>query len=98
MGIIPATEKISAFTSKLVYWHQKSEQNKISAFSNLEKFLKDSDQVSFDGTIKGVITRHLVKLQERFCWYFPDLDTQTVSGIINPFLCDVSKVPKKPEG
>ena len=98
MGIISATEKIFVFTSKLVYWHQKAKQNKIYAFSNLGEFLEDFDQVSFDGAIEGVVTRHLIKLQERFCQYFPDLDTQTVSWIVNYFLCDVSKVLEKPEG
>ena len=42
MDIILATEKISAFTSKLVYWHQKAEQNIISAFFTLGEFLEDS--------------------------------------------------------
>ena len=63
LDIISATEKISAYTSKLAYWHQKAEQNKIFAFSNLGKFLEDSDQVSFDGAIKGAATSRLVKLR-----------------------------------
>ena len=99
MDIISETENIFAFTSKLVCWHQEAEQNKISAFSNLGEFLEDSDQVSFDGAIKGlVLTRHLVKLQKPFCRYFPDLDIQSVSWMVNHFLCDVSKVAEKLEG
>ena len=60
--------------------------------------MEDFDKVGFNGAIKGVVTRHLVELQECFCRYFPDLDTQAVSWIVNPFLCDVSKVPEKPKG
>ena len=81
--------------SLLVNWQK---QNKISIFSNLGEISEDSDQVSFDGAIKSFVTRHLVKLQERFCQYFPHLDTQTVSWIVKLFLCNVSKVPKNPEG
>jgi hypothetical protein len=95
--IIAAREKMSAFGSKLLYWSQKVEQNKIAAFPKLAVFLEDCEDLSF-GDIKDPVIGHLTKLRKRFSDYFPDLDSHTASWVVNPFNCEISDVPEEPEG
>ncbi|XP_035212851.1 protein ZBED8-like [Stegodyphus dumicola] len=91
-----AREIVSAFGLKLQYWRQKVEQNKIS-FSRLALFLEDCENITF-ADIKDTIVRHLIKLRKRFSDYFPDLDTRTVSWIVDPFKCEIAMIPEEPSG
>ncbi|XP_068235516.1 protein FAM200C-like [Palaemon carinicauda] len=70
--------KISAFVSKLQYWNQKINANKTAAFPKLGEFLEDCQDCSLSD-IKESVTRHMTKLRNRFCDYFPELDSLTVS-------------------
>ncbi|XP_035214636.1 protein ZBED8-like [Stegodyphus dumicola] len=95
LGHINAREIVSAFGLKLQYWRQKVEQNKIASFSRLALFLEDCENITF-ADIKDTIVRHLIKLRKRFSDYFPDLDTRTVSWIVDPFKCEIAMIPKEP--
>ncbi|XP_023709794.1 protein FAM200A-like [Cryptotermes secundus] len=97
INIISAREKISAFESKLLYWRQKAEQNKIAAFPRLALFLEDCENITFDD-IKDTVIRHLTKLKKRFDDYFPDLDSHNVSWVVDPFKCEIADVPEEPQG
>jgi hypothetical protein len=83
---------VSAFGLKLQYWRQKVEQNKIASFSRLALFLEDSENITF-ADITDTIVRHLI-----FSDYFPDLDTRTVSWIVDPFKCEIAMIPEEPSG
>lgn len=48
--------------------------------------------------IKESVTRHLTKLRNRFCDYFPELDSHTVSWVVNPFKSELADLPEQPEG
>ncbi|XP_026476289.1 protein ZBED8-like [Ctenocephalides felis] len=96
-NIISAREILSAFGLKLEYWKQKLEQNKIASFPKLALFLENSENITLVD-IKDTIVRHLIKLRERFLDYFPDLDTRSVSLVIDPFKCDISMIPEQPAG
>ena len=97
INIISAREIVSAFGLKLQYWRQKVEQNKIASFSRLALFLEDCENITF-ADIKDTIVRHLIKLRKRFSDYFPDLDTRTVSWIVDPFKCEIAMIPEEPSG
>lgn len=94
INIISAREIVSAFELKLQYWRQKIEQNKIVSFLRLALFLEDCENITF-ADIKDTIVRHLRK---RFSDYFPDLDTRTVSWIVDPFKCEIAMIPEEPSG
>jgi len=93
INIISAREIVSAFRLKHQYWRQKIEQNKIASFSRLALFLEDYENITF-ADIKDTIVRHLIKLRKRFSIYFPDLDTRTVSWIVDPFNCEIAMIPE----
>jgi hypothetical protein len=97
INVITAREKSSAFGSKLLYWSQKAEQNKTAALPKLAVFLEDCKDLSFND-IKDPVIGHLTKLRKRFSDYFPDLDSHTVSWVVNPFNCEIADVPEEPEG
>lgn len=44
------------------------------------------------------VTRHLTTLKQQFSDYFPELDSHTVSWVVNPFNCEFVDVPEEPEG
>ncbi|XP_068245162.1 protein FAM200C-like [Palaemon carinicauda] len=92
-----AREKISAFVSKLQYWNQKINANKTAAFPKLGEFLEDCQDCCLSD-IKESVTRHLTKLRNRFCDYFPELDSHTVSWVVNPFKSELANLPEQPEG
>jgi hypothetical protein len=65
--------------------------------SKVSYVLEDCDYLSF-GDIKYPVIGHLTKLRKRFSDYFPDLDSYTVSWVVNPFNCEIADVPEEPEG
>ncbi|XP_076064977.1 protein FAM200C-like [Oratosquilla oratoria] len=97
VNLLLAREKISAFVSKLQYWNQKVNVNKTAAFPKLGEFLEECQDCSLSD-IKESVTRHLTKLRNRFCDYFPELDSHTVSWFVNPFKSELADLPEKPEG
>ena len=97
INIITAREIVSAFGLKLQYWIQKVEQNKIASFPKLSLFLEDHQNIKFSD-IKDVIVNYLIKLKKRFSDYFPDIDSNTISWIVNPFECEIAKIPEEPSG
>ena len=58
-------------------------------------FLEDCENITF-ADIKDTIVRHLIKLRKRFSDYFPDLDTRTVSWIVDPFKCEIAMIQEEP--
>lgn len=59
--------------------------------------MEDCENITF-ADIKDTIVRHLIKLRKRFSDYFPDLDTRTVSWIVDPFKCEIAMIPEEPSG
>ncbi|XP_068200595.1 protein FAM200C-like [Palaemon carinicauda] len=97
VNLLLAREKNSAFVSKLQYWNQKINANKTAAFPKLGEILEDCQDCSLSD-IKESVTRHLTKLRNRFCDYFPELDSHTVSWVVNPFKSELADLPEQPEG
>ena len=97
INLILARGKISAFVSKLQYWNQKINAHKIAALPNQGVFLENSEDCSLSD-MKESVTRHLTELKDRFCDYFPKLDSHTVSWVVNPFKCKLAGLPEEPEG
>ncbi|XP_072392116.1 protein FAM200C-like [Diabrotica undecimpunctata] len=95
ININSAREIVSAFGLKLQYWRQTVKQNKIASFSRLALFLKDCENITY-GDIKDTIVIHIIKLRKRFSDYFPDLDTRTVTWIVDPFKCEIAMIPEEP--
>ncbi|XP_066961776.1 protein FAM200C-like [Macrobrachium rosenbergii] len=84
------------FHTELQYWNQKINANKTAGFPKLGEFLEDCQDCSLSD-IKESVTRHLTKLRNRFCDYFPELDSHTVSWAVNPFKSELADLPEQPE-
>ncbi|XP_068200630.1 protein FAM200C-like [Palaemon carinicauda] len=97
VNLLLAREKTSALVSKLQYWNQKINANKTAAFPKLGEFLEDCQDSSLSD-IKESVTRHLTKLRNRFCDYFPELVSHTVSWVVNPFKSELADLSEQPEG
>ena len=74
-----------------------AEQKKIATFSKLALFLEDCEDITYED-IRDTVVRHLTKLKEQFSDYFPDLDSQAVSWIVDPFKCEIAVAPEEPQG
>jgi hypothetical protein len=60
-------------------------------------FLEDCEDLPF-GDIADLVIANLTKLRKPFSDYFPDLDSHTVSWVVNPLNCETADVPEDPEG
>ena len=49
-------------------------------------------------TSRTSIVRNFIELRKRFSHYFSDLDTRTVSWIVDPFKCEITMIPEEPSG
>ncbi|XP_068250780.1 protein FAM200C-like [Palaemon carinicauda] len=97
VNLLLAREKNSAFVSKLKYWNQKLNANKTAVFPKLGEFLEDCQDCRLSD-IKESVTRPLTKFRNRFCDYSPELDSHTVSWVVNPFKSELADLPEQPEG
>ena len=69
----------------------------MAAFSRLALFLKDCENITFADN-EATIVKYLNKLRNRFADYFPDLDTCTVSWVVDRFKCEIALIAEEPSG
>lgn len=88
-NIITASEKLSAFTEKLIIWKRRIESSNFANFPFLDEIILENEKI----TLILPITTHLQQLSESFQGYFSagNID-KAQRWIINPFRFDLNSM------
>ena len=68
--LVGSAENISAFMDKLKLWKRKISAGRLASFPNLNLFVEDNNNFSFDN-IKNIFETHLEKLHSDLKKIFP---------------------------
>jgi hypothetical protein len=90
--IIKFLDQLKAFQAKLLNWKRKVTNGNMAMFEKLDHLI-DSKSLPLPAEIKDEIVQHLEDLHSEFSRYFPEISSEDLELIIDPFQCDVTKVP-----
>lgn len=85
-------DQLNAFQAKLINWKRKVGRGNVAMFENLDNLL-DSGNLALPAEIQDEIAEYLEHLHTEFSRYFPETPSEDLDLIINPFQCEVDKVP-----
>ena len=91
-NIIKFVDSFKAFIDKLGNWKQKVALNNMSMFEKLDMVLDESNN-EIPSSIQRDITAHLTALEDEFKCYFPEVTSNELDMVRNPFRFSVQRLP-----
>lgn len=79
--------KLKAFIAKLRLWRGNIQSDTLAMFSNVTEYIDQNPRSKTD-KFTGLVTEHLMKMEEEINSYFPSLDGDEFVYLRNPFSTD----------